>query len=203
MTGIQLEGADKAIDFLLRGPAMVKRAASNSVNNDLREVQSETGKKFLPEAFTLRGRGKQWWEPGQKYGFNIQFSKPETLQGVLGSGADWLKYHEFGLTKKPTSSEHVAIPAPDYKPKQAIMARRIKPRAVIDRKSAKAFKLPSGIYTRDAVTKQLKRLFLFERTVGLKPTLHFEDKAAKMADERFNYHFAVAFAIALDKEARR
>lgn len=198
-----LAGADKAIDLFKRLPTITRKAASQAVNNDLREVQSETGKKILPDAFTLRGRGKQWWEPGQKFGFSIQFSKPETLSGVLGSSADWLKYQEFGGTKRPTTSQHVAIPAPDYKPHTAIMARRIKPRAILNRKSANAFKLPSGIYTRDAVTKQLKTLFVFEQSVGLKPILHFEQRASGMADKRFNFHFAVAFAGAMEREIKR
>ena len=200
MTSISLQGADKAIALLLKGPQMAKNAASRAINNDLREVQTETGKTILPDAFTVRTK---WWKPGMRTGFNIQFSKPETLSGVLGSSADWLKLQEFGGAKKPTTSQHVAIPAPDYKPRMAIMARRIKPRAILNRKSAKAFKLPSGIFARDEVTKQLKTLFVFEQSVGLKPILHFEQRASQMAEKRFNFHFAVAFAGLLEREIKR
>lgn len=200
---IQLIGADKAIDLFKRLPAITRKAASNAINDTLKEVQTETGSHILPDAFTLRGRGKQWWEPGQRFGFNIQFSNPNTIQGVLGSRADWLKLQEFGGTKKPTTSQHVAVPAPDYKPRQAIMARRIKPRAILNSKSSGAFKLPSGIYSRDAVTHQLKLLFAFEQSVGIKPVLHFEDKAQVMAEKRFDFMFAVQFAGMLEREAKR
>lgn len=128
---LQTHGADKAIDFFtMRLPKITREAGSRAVNDTLKEVQGETH-SILDDKFMLRGRGKQWWEPGQKFGFNIRpFSNPNTMSGTLGSGADWLKLQEHGGTKK--SADHrLAIPASDYKPLQAIMARGIKPRAIL------------------------------------------------------------------------
>ena len=85
----ELVGADKVIKMLKELPRETRKAASGAINETLKEVQEVTGNQILPDAFTLRGRGKQWWEPGQKFGFNIRpYSNPDTLEGKLGSQAD-------------------------------------------------------------------------------------------------------------------
>lgn len=201
MTNVQLKGADKAIDLYRGLPAITRKAASGAVNDTLKDVQEETGQKILPDAFTLRGRGKQWWEPGQKFGFNVRpYATPQTLTGTLGSQADWLRLQEKGGTKR-AEGHRVAIPADDYKPRTAIMARRLKPRSILNSTRSGAFKLASGIYRR--VDGALKRLFLFEDSAQVKPVLGFEDRARKMADARFPFRFALRFGTALEKEVRR
>jgi hypothetical protein len=125
---LQTHGADKAINFLLSAPAKAKKAAAGAINDTLKDIQADTGKEILPDVFTVR---TGWWKPGMAMGFNIRpFANPNTLMGELGSKADWLKLHEEGGTKK--SDDHrLAIPASDYKPKQAIMAKAIKPRTIL------------------------------------------------------------------------
>jgi hypothetical protein len=125
---LQTHGADKAINFLLSAPAKAKKAAAGAINDTLKDIQADTGTEILPDVFTVR---TGWWKPGMAMGFNIRpFANPNTLMGELGSKADWLKLHEEGGTKK--SDDHrLAIPASDYKPKQAIMAKAIKPRTIL------------------------------------------------------------------------
>lgn len=126
-----LTGFDKAFKLVTELPKRTRYAASGAINDTLKDVQTETADRILPHAFTLRGRGKQWWEPGQKFGFNIRpYSNPNTLVGVMGSQADWLKLQEHGGTKK-VEEHRLAIPAADYKPHSAIMARAIKPRTIL------------------------------------------------------------------------
>jgi hypothetical protein len=200
MIKTELVGVDKAIELVLSLPENTRRAASKAINDTLADVQAVTGSKWLPGAFTLRGKGKQWWMPGQKFGFNIRpYSNPESLTGTLGSQADWLKLQEFGGTKS-VSGHNLAIPANDYKAKSDIMARRIKPRAILDRKSSGAFKATMsngkmGIFKRVGDARfPIKLLFSLEPTAQIRKRLSFEEQGQKMADELFSTKFAIQFA---------
>lgn len=196
---IQLVGADKAIELFRSLPEKTRKAASNAINDTLKDVQTKTGTEWLPHAFTLRGKGKQWWEQGQKFGFNIRpYSNAESLTGTMGSQADWLKLQEQGGTKS-VAGHNLAIPATGYKPTDAIMARAIKPRTILDRKSSGAFKatMPNGfegIFKRVGKDRfPLKLLFSLEPTSSVKKRLDFEANARKLADDIYVGKFAIQF----------
>lgn len=190
----ELKGADKAIDLCLKGPERARIAAARAINDSLKDAQVLTGKEILPDAFTLRGRGKQWWEPGQKFGFNVRpYANPNTLEGRLGSQADWVKLQEFGGTKE-ADGHRVAVPADDYKPKTAIMARRIKPRAILNRKDTFKATLKSGfsgVFRR--IDSGLKLLFSLTPSAKVEKRLSFERDAAEIANKRMNPNFARRF----------
>jgi hypothetical protein len=196
----ELVGVDEALRLLKEMPERTRRAASGAINDTLKEVQTFTGSKLLPEAFTLRGRGRQWWQPGQKFGFNIRpYSNPESLTGILGSQADWLRLQEFGGTKT-VPGHNLAIPASDYKAPSDIMARRIKPRTILDRRSSGAFKATMrngkmGIFKRVGDARlPIKLLFSLEPDAKVPKRLSFEEDGQKMADSIYGLKFAIQFA---------
>lgn len=193
---IKVTGLDKALKMMADLPANVRKASAKSINDTLKDVQRETGQDILPDAFTLRGRGKQWWEPGQKFGFNIRpFARPESLEGVIGSQADWLKEQEHGGTR--TRSGNLAIPASDYKGKTEIMRKAIKPRAITKKKNVFFAELRSGlvgIFKRISNDTPLKLLFSLKHEAHIKPILHFEKRASEFADKRLPINFAKRFA---------
>jgi hypothetical protein len=200
---VQIVGADKAIELFLSLPEKTRKVASNAINDTLKDVQTKTGAEWLPHAFTLRGKGRQWWQPGQKFGFNIRpYSNAETLTGTMGSQADWLRLQEQGGAKE-VAGHKLAIPATGYKPVGAIMSRGIKPRTILDRKSSGAFKATMhsgfvGIFKRTGKDRlPIKLLFSLEAIAKINKRLNFEADAKKMADEIYGTKFAIQFAKAL------
>ena len=136
---VEVDGIDFAIEKLKKLPWSIRIAASKAANDTMVEAQTFTTQKLLPSKFTLRGRGRKWFEKGQKLGFNIQFSKPETLEARLGSQADFLALQEHG-GQKTGNGHRVAIPSPEYKPKPDIMRRDMKPRAILGGKNERQLK---------------------------------------------------------------
>ena len=109
----------------------VRFAGSLAVNDTVKQVQQFTVGTLLPDKFTLRAKGAPWQKPGGKFGFNIRpFSTPGTLTATIGSQANWLKLQEEGGTKS-AGLHRLAIPAADYKPKDQVMERHLKPKAIL------------------------------------------------------------------------
>jgi hypothetical protein len=191
---VQVIGLDAAKKFLGNLPRDARKAASKAINDTLKDVQGQT-RDILEDSFTLRGRGKQWHEAGMMYGFNIRpFSKPETLEGIIGSSAPWLEIQSKGGTRQRDGN--LAIPASDYKPKTSIMAKRLKPRAIIGRGRNPAFfaKLKtgfSGIFRR--VGDDLKLLFSLKGSAQYEKRLDYPARAGAIANKRFAPNFAKRF----------
>ena len=195
---IQITGVDKVLKNLEKLPGDVRKAASKAVNDALKDAQQNTVNDILPDAFTLRAKGSPWWEPGNRYGFNIKYSKPDTLEGAMGSQAPWLTEQEKGGTRE----RNMAIPAEDYKPRQDIMRRQIKPRAILKSKRSGAFRVKTrkgfeGIFRR--VGDGLKLLFSFKDRARIPAILNFEKRASETAQKRFHVRFAMRFADVLAK----
>lgn len=192
---MELKGADKAIELFKKLPLNTRVAASRAINDSLKDAQVETGKEILPDAFTLRGRGKQWWEPGQKFGFNVRpYSNPSTLEGRMGSQASWLKEQEHGGTRERANK--MAIPAGDYKGKTEIMRKAIKPRTVTKKSDVFFATLKSGlsgIFKRIAWGEPLKLLFSMKPNASYRAVLNFGERAGEHANKRFNPNFARRF----------
>lgn len=185
-------------------------ALSNAVNETLKKTREQTFEKTLPEAFTLRRKtSKFWYEPKQRYGFNIKFANKQSVMGVLGSRADWLKEQERGGTR--TAGNHrIAIPTRFHKRREEIMRKAKKPRALI--RSAKQervnrsigkkpFVLPQGIFVRYGKRKgDIKALFIFVEQVRIDRQLHFEKRGREFAllifpkefDKQFRHAIATA-----------
>lgn len=183
----ELIGADKVLDMLKALPERTRIASSRAINVTLRDVQKLTGEKLLPDKFTLRGNGKQWWQPGQRMGFNVRpFSNPQTLEGRLGSQADWLGLQEKGGTK--SAGEHrVAIPEPGYKPEADIMRREIKPRAILADRDAAARKLSDAESALSAHRRSGQRMSKAEkqRRHDLKLQVRAARREFRTADQAF------------------
>src|SRR4051812_24689530 len=129
MSAAEVKGLDEVLRKLKKLPQLTRLATARAVNDTLVQAQTFTTQQLLPSKFTLRGRGKRWFEKGNKLGFNILFAKPDNAVGTLGSQADFLKLQEHGGEK--SAGEHrVAIPDEGYKPKPDIMRRDMKPRAL-------------------------------------------------------------------------
>lgn len=112
-------------------PKQVRFATSQALNDTALQVQKFTIDKLLPGAFTLRGRGKRWFEPGNRFGFNVQFARKDRLISVVGSRADWLKDQESGGTKRASGGHRLAIPTGFWKKREEIMRRNKKPRQIL------------------------------------------------------------------------
>lgn len=129
MAAAEVRGLDVVLAKIKKLSANTRLATARAVNDTLVQAQTFTTQKLLPSKFTLRGRGKRWFERGNKLGFNIRFAKPDNATGTLGSQADFLKLQEEGGTKK-ADGHRVAIPDEKYKPKADLMRRDMKPRAI-------------------------------------------------------------------------
>lgn len=201
----ELVGADKVIKMLKELPRETRKAASGAINETLKEVQEVTGNQILPDAFTLRGRGKQWWEPGQKFGFNIRpYSNPDTLEGKLGSQADWLKLQEHGGTKQ-VDGHRLAIPSETHKPKAEILPSRKRPSRLLARKSSGVFKGDvrgfAGVFQR--LGSGLKLLFALRPSARITPVLNFEKQAGDLANRRFIFFWAVHWSRVVEKHVKK
>lgn len=206
---VDLRNARGVQTSLRRTAKQVPFALSQTINDTLKEVQDSTINEMLPETFTLRSRGAQWWLPRNRYGFKAKFARKSRLLGTLGSRADWLEDHERGGSRG--GGEHrQAIPTQFWKPKKEIIRKAKKPRALRD-KAAKAkgnrragkirglkavpFVLPTGIFVR--VNDGLKALFFFAKRVKIPKIFNFEKKAADMAVKLIPKNFAKAFRKAI------
>jgi len=125
-----LKGADIVLRKLRDMPRQVRFATSSAINETLLVVQAWTLQTALPGQFTLRARGAPWQRPGTKYGFNLKFANRNSLTGVLGSQADWLKQQEEGGIKT-VQGHRVAIPTAFWKRREEIMLRQKKPAALL------------------------------------------------------------------------
>lgn len=127
---IEAIGLDKAISLLTGLPKQIRYATAQALNDTAKDVQTFTTQHLLPEKFTLRGRGRRWFEPGQRFGFNVQFANKDQLVSVIGSRADWLALQEHGGTKQ-VSGHRLAIPRPFWKAKEDIIRHDKKPRQIL------------------------------------------------------------------------
>lgn len=140
---VEVKGLDFALEKLKRLPGATRIAAARAANDTAIDAQKFTVQKLLPSKFTLRGRGKKWFEPGNKLGFNIKFAKPELPEARLGSQADFLDLQEHG-GQKSGHGHRVAIPSSEYKPKPELMRRDMKPRAILGGKNERQLKFEAS-----------------------------------------------------------
>jgi hypothetical protein len=102
-------------------------ALSRTINRLADLVLQHTTGELLPRKFTIRSA---WWKPNMKYGFRVRRSSKSNLTASVKSAADWLPQQEIGGAKT-TSGHRLAIPTAFWKPRQEIMRREKKPRAVL------------------------------------------------------------------------
>lgn len=195
MSAIETRGLDEVGKRLRKLPFLTSLATTRAVNDTLIQAQTFTTQTLLPKKFTLRGRGKRWFEKGGKLGFNIKFAKANNPIGTLGSQADFLELQEHG-GRKTAGAHRLAIPTEEYKPKPELMSRAKKPRAV---RGSKAFVATMsggfvGIFKRVGKERlPLKLLFSLTKYARLEPILGFERAAKDLADERFDDNFRRRF----------
>lgn len=204
---VHISGLDVAIRRVHDLSKQGRFAMSMAMNNTLKQVQGWTVEELLPGAFVLRSRGSPWFKPRTRFGFNIRpFATKDRLQATMGSQADWLKLQEHGGTKR-IAGHRIAIPTRFWKPREEIMEKGKKPRAIVGKNKRglpnKPFiyagtKMPAGIYVRSGQARfPLKMLFMFVDSASIKAVLDFEEKAAEQAGSIFQPEFTKAFARAL------
>jgi hypothetical protein len=94
----------------------------NKLAEHIRKSELESAK----QEFTLRGK---WYQPKNRYGFNIKYANKSYPVATVFTRADWLALHTEGGVK--SSSGRLAIPTADVKRnKQDMVKRGSKPRAI-------------------------------------------------------------------------
>ncbi len=203
-----------ALQFLKNVGRDVLKAESDACNMTAKDVQTFTVNSLLPSRFTLRSRGAQWFRPGTKFGFNIRFSKTETLEAAVGSQADWLLLQEKGGTKK-ANGHRLAIVEGARETPTSVLSTKVKPRKLLAeagqlnargntiRKSGAGFILPfkdssgEGVFVHDG--DKLKLMYALKPSARIKPRLSYEEKGSELAKKNYppNFSYALAKLIAL------
>jgi hypothetical protein len=171
MISIAVNGLDELDRALRKIPAQARLAASRALNDTAKITQDYTVNTLLPESFTLRSRGAVWWQPGNKFGFNIGFANPSTLEARVGSQADWLRLHEDG-GEKEIEGHNLAIPSPVWKPKPQLMAADKKPRNIIE---ATVEMRVANARTKGELRKAKKAMRVLQATPGPKAFIPMKD----------------------------
>jgi hypothetical protein len=220
MSFVTLKDVAPVIRTLTGLPKQVKFATALALNRTGQSIQNYTTERLLPGKLTLRQKGRGWYAPGQKLGFNLKpRASRENLSAIVGSGANWLTYLEHPATKR-VAQGRLAIPTTFWKKREEILKREKKPRALlraaararrggdragklvasaIGRLANKPFlyegeRMPPGIYvrtTREAFP--IRGLFQFRGKARVETNLQYEDKGALVASSVFHPHFRAAF----------
>jgi hypothetical protein len=166
---VRLEGADRLqskLDKIQRGTG---RAIANAQNTTVLEIQKKTIQR-LGDKFTLRGK---WFMPGQRFGFNVGFSKPTRLQASVGSRASWLEMQERGGRKQIAGKDLAIVDGANVRPSPSSrIPSRLKPRNL-----RRGFKLPLrqggfGLFMRDKGGKPVL-MYVIKPSAPIQPRLHF------------------------------
>ncbi len=197
MFTIQVQGLKEAISKL---NDLEKRqlpfALAKSLTMTAKNVQEEVV-KALPGKFTLR---TTWWQPGNRYGFNIRAATKTSLQAEVFTRAPWMSLQEAGGTKKPLK-KYLSIPTDNVRrTKKQLIAPSQKPQAL---KRSFFIKTTTGqlvLFARKN-KKTIAPMYAMEQKAEIKPVLQFVITARKIVAERWSTNFSRALDEAM-KTAR-
>lgn len=218
---VSVIGMKEVLGLLKQVPKQSKFAMAKAINETAKEVQKVTEKRVLPSAFDhLRSRGKPWYKPGNKLGFNIRpWARKDKLEARVGSAAPWLSLHEEGGTKRTSGS--LAIPQAELKSKPELVRRAIRPKRIAAKlRSQKRMKVKAGSVRpltrkRQPITQmpsgqkglfvrmpngRIRALYLFEKSARIRKKLGWYAMADKTVEKElprnFNREFVKAMASA-------
>lgn len=218
---VKVQGMKEVLGMLKQVPKQSKFAMAKAINETAKDVQKVTEKRVLPGAFDhLRSRGKPWYKPGNRLGFNIRpWARKDKLMARVGSAAPWLSLHEEGGTKRASGS--LAIPQPELKAKPELVRRAIRPKRIaaklrnqkrmkvkagsvrpLKRNGRLVTEMPSGqkgLFVR-LPNGRIRALYLFEKSARIKKRLGWYDMADRTVGSElprnFNREFVRAMASA-------
>ena len=170
-------------------------ATSLTINDCLKAAQSHTVDTMLPDRFTLRST---WYKPGRKTGFNIQFARPNKLEGRMGTRADWMDIQEKGGIK--TRPKSLAIPQEARPSETARIPKRNKPKSLLARKNAFFIRSKRGkamLMLRAKRQQEAKVMYVMQPEAKVKPVLQFKRENTALVQGLYESLFAKNFAFAM------
>lgn len=193
-------GNFKEVNAFIRSvPKQVNYGAMIGVNKlaeHIRDAELQSAKSI----FNLRGR---WYEPRNRFGFNITYAKKTNINAEVFTRADWLYLHESGGVKNPKGS-NIALPSQYIKRnKKDIITRSNRPRNIRGAfkhtfKSGKAKGHTAIVKAyREGDERRIVILYWLERSVSIKKSYDFYGIGRKVFDRNSNKYLNDGISIAL------
>lgn len=203
MVTLTTAGFESTLARVRNAPRQIQFATVKAINETATAIQKGTVERLLPDAFTLRAKGRPWQQPGGPLGWNIRpfakTSQPEPF-AVVGSRAEWLKLQEEGGTKRAGNGKSLALPirGTARPTPTSVIARRNKPAALLARKGFFLKTTKRGDHViMQRIGKRERAWFTFERSARIPAILHFRPFALATATRTLSPAFTKHLRAAL------